>query len=332
VPSQAEALRLRQQQLQLQPQQKQKEKQQYQNNLPQSHSQFLEQAQQGHSHHPIAPSEDEFITLYELPRPSSPPRKRQRACVSGELEEMMNSPRSSCSNNSNNNGRDVNEQQLQLQQLPKLRYPQLEQNQTELKQEIEIEIEPKQLCCGSDDGSSCSLSWSFTKKKQEQQQPQELSEEQQLQQLSGQNSKEESEDTSLPTLIQSQQDFQELVLERSHKQLVMLEFTAQWCRACRFMEPVMKKLRQEHQVLVSSSLSPLSPLSNNDSNMKPVQFCKVEDDIRNSRSKNAIAMNLAQEYNIQALPTFVFIRNGQVQQECRGADPFGLVCAIHRHG
>ena len=86
--------------------------------------------------------------------------------------------------------------------------------------------------------------------------------------------------------------------------LIVMEFTAPWCKACQVLRPVLTKLAKENypscQVMVAQVSVDQFP-------------------------------TLAQEYHIAALPTCVLFRRGQVLEKCRGADAFGLFFAIHRH-
>ena len=74
--------------------------------------------------------------------------------------------------------------------------------------------------------------------------------------------------------------FNDLVTRSSN--LVVVDFSAEWCRSCKALEPVIRQIARTHA---------------------DVTFAKVDVD-RNS--------DLADYFKVQVLPTIVFIRDGKV--------------------
>ncbi|CAC9461800.1 hypothetical protein BSPLISOX_1816 [uncultured Gammaproteobacteria bacterium] len=58
--------------------------------------------------------------------------------------------------------------------------------------------------------------------------------------------------------------FQELVIKKSHKQLVILDISAQWCAPCRILEPILNSVAAEYNNAEFS----LTKLEAEDENMK----------------------------------------------------------------
>lgn len=84
--------------------------------------------------------------------------------------------------------------------------------------------------------------------------------------------------------------------------LVCIDFFAQWCGPCKFFEPIFKNL----------------------SNQLPhVFFCKVDVDDPNSYS-------MVQTFEISAMPTFIFFKNGKVLHKVFGADEKEVRQALSR--
>ncbi|KAJ1217972.1 hypothetical protein NDU88_005559 [Pleurodeles waltl] len=80
------------------------------------------------------------------------------------------------------------------------------------------------------------------------------------------------------------------ILARSHSKLVVIDFTATWCGPCRRIAPVFDKFSTEYRGVV---------------------FLKVDVD------DNPV---LAQRYRIEAMPTFIFIKDFKKVASVRGAD------------
>ncbi|KAL7006235.1 Elongation of fatty acids protein 2 [Cystobasidiomycetes sp. EMM_F5] len=91
------------------------------------------------------------------------------------------------------------------------------------------------------------------------------------------------------------------LLTRAKALPVFIDFSAEWCGPCKVISPVFEKLAKAHPKAV---------------------FLKVDvDDQR----------ELAQRYNITAMPTFIFLVNGDKVGSIRGADVKGLTEAIEKH-
>ncbi|EJD55013.1 thioredoxin-like protein, partial [Auricularia subglabra TFB-10046 SS5] len=77
---------------------------------------------------------------------------------------------------------------------------------------------------------------------------------------------------------------------------VIADFHAEWCGPCKQIAPYYAKLAAEHP---------------------GATWLRVDVDGQGTRV-------IAQKYKITAMPTFVVIRNGEVADTLRGADPRGL--------
>lgn len=73
--------------------------------------------------------------------------------------------------------------------------------------------------------------------------------------------------------------------------LVVVDFTASWCMPCKMISPVYESMARKPEY-------------------KDVHFLKVDVDE---------AQDVAKEYQIRSMPTFLFIRNGQVVENFSGA-------------
>jgi len=98
------------------------------------------------------------------------------------------------------------------------------------------------------------------------------------------------------------EDVNSLVIRAgSAGQLVVIDFTATWCGPCQMIAPVFKELSNTHDDAV---------------------FLKVDVD------ENA---ETAANYNVSAMPTFIFIKGGVVVERLMGADPNKLRDLIELH-
>ncbi|MCD7453214.1 hypothetical protein HAX54_020088 [Datura stramonium] len=83
--------------------------------------------------------------------------------------------------------------------------------------------------------------------------------------------------------------------------LVVIDFTATWCGPCKYMEPVINDFAAKYT---------------------DVEFVKIDVDE---------LADVAQEYGVQAMPTFVLIKKGEVVDKIVGADKDGLQKKIQKH-
>nr|XP_004238306.1 thioredoxin H-type 1 [Solanum lycopersicum] len=86
------------------------------------------------------------------------------------------------------------------------------------------------------------------------------------------------------------------------KKLVVVDFTASWCGPCRFIAPILADIAKK---------------------MPHVMFLKVDvDELK----------KVAEEWNVEAMPTFVFIKEGKEVDRVVGANKDGLLQTIEKHG
>merc|ERR1712110_461547 len=97
--------------------------------------------------------------------------------------------------------------------------------------------------------------------------------------------------------LDTEEEFDKAIVEAGDK-LVVIDFTATWCGPCQRIAPVFVKLAEE---------------------MPDIVFVKVDVDQNEA---------IAAKYNISAMPTFKFLKNGEVVKELVGASEAGLRAAI----
>ncbi|MCH0629220.1 thioredoxin [Kocuria palustris] len=83
--------------------------------------------------------------------------------------------------------------------------------------------------------------------------------------------------------------------------LIVVDFFAEWCGPCKAIAPVLDQLSNRYN---------------------SVKFIKVDVDQ---------LTDLARKYEVNAMPTFKFIKNGKVVDEVVGADPNKIVRVIDTH-
>lgn len=90
----------------------------------------------------------------------------------------------------------------------------------------------------------------------------------------------------------SAENFQELILEKSMRTPVLVDFWAAWCGPCQILVPILEKLVEEYQ--------------------GKFVLAKVNADEQ---------AQLASEYGVRSLPTVKLFKHGQVVDEFMGAQP-----------
>ncbi|XP_044589096.1 thioredoxin-T-like isoform X2 [Cotesia glomerata] len=90
-------------------------------------------------------------------------------------------------------------------------------------------------------------------------------------------------------------------LADADSKLVVIDFYATWCGPCKIIGPKIEELAGEHTEVV---------------------FVKVDVDE---------CEDIATEYNINSMPTFVFIKNGKVLDDFSGANVDKLVSSVLKH-
>mmetsp|Transcript_24149 Transcript_24149/g.26931 ORF Transcript_24149/g.26931 Transcript_24149/m.26931 type:complete len:165 (+) Transcript_24149:82-576(+) len=103
-----------------------------------------------------------------------------------------------------------------------------------------------------------------------------------------------------PTSLNAVQSF--VTSAGINNKLVVIDFTATWCGPCQQIAPLYKSLSEE--------------------NTNGVVFLKVDVDTN---------QETAMHYEVQAMPTFVLIKGGQVVDTIQGADISSLRAAIQKH-
>ncbi|XP_020238958.1 thioredoxin H3 [Cajanus cajan] len=83
--------------------------------------------------------------------------------------------------------------------------------------------------------------------------------------------------------------------------LMVIDFTATWCGPCKFMEPIIEEFAAKYT---------------------EVEFIKIDvDELK----------GVSQEFNVQAMPTFILIKKGEVVDSVVGARKEELQKLIEKH-
>ena len=83
---------------------------------------------------------------------------------------------------------------------------------------------------------------------------------------------------------------------------IIIDFTAKWCPPCQMIKPIYEQLAQD--------------------NHTKMIFVKVDVDDQAS---------IAEEFGIEAMPTFIVLKGGSPAETMRGADKAGLEAMIAKH-
>ncbi|KAK7351723.1 hypothetical protein VNO77_11376 [Canavalia gladiata] len=85
------------------------------------------------------------------------------------------------------------------------------------------------------------------------------------------------------------------------KKLIVVDFTASWCGPCRFIAPILAEIAKK---------------------MTQVTFLKVDVDELKS---------VSEEWGIEAMPTFLFLKEGKLVDKVVGAKKEELQLTINKH-
>ncbi len=100
--------------------------------------------------------------------------------------------------------------------------------------------------------------------------------------------------------LESNDDYNQLI--QTDTRLIVLDFTAVWCGACSVLAPELDKLQEHYQ--------------------NQVVFYKV--DVDNLQE-------VADAYQVAALPTIVFVKNKQIRGQVVGAKMHSIMELIEKH-
>ncbi|KAJ6399527.1 hypothetical protein OIU77_020145 [Salix suchowensis] len=88
---------------------------------------------------------------------------------------------------------------------------------------------------------------------------------------------------------------------KGSQKLIVVDFTATWCPPCRMIAPIFAELAKKFPT---------------------VTFLKVDVDELKA---------VAEEWNVEAMPTFLFLKDGKIVDKTVGADKDGLPVLVAKH-
>ncbi|KAJ4845024.1 hypothetical protein Tsubulata_041659 [Turnera subulata] len=94
---------------------------------------------------------------------------------------------------------------------------------------------------------------------------------------------------------------EQLEKEKESKKLIVVDFTASWCPPCRFIAPILAEFAKK---------------------MPHVTFLKVDVDELTT---------VAEEWEVEAMPTFIFLKEGKLVDKVIGAKKEELQQSIEKH-
>lgn len=94
------------------------------------------------------------------------------------------------------------------------------------------------------------------------------------------------------------EQFQSEVIDASHKQLVLVDFWADWCAPCRIIAPILKQIAEEFE--------------------DELCIAKLEVD----EGEN---MKLAGQYKVRGFPTIILFKNGEPVDRFSSAQSFSFI-------
>ncbi|KAJ7953736.1 Thioredoxin [Quillaja saponaria] len=92
-----------------------------------------------------------------------------------------------------------------------------------------------------------------------------------------------------------------LEASKATNKLLVIDFTATWCKPCKHMEPAIREFAEKYT---------------------EVEFIRIDVDE---------LMGVAQEFQVEAMPTFLLIKQGKVVDKVVGAEKEKLQKLIEKH-